>query len=514
MSRQLHRITAACLLMAGTPAAFSQGLGAAPTFDKPQYFVNENATLAISGQGTCKNIEVDWGDGSKQVVPSFDFGAVSGQNKLNVTHKYAAAKSYFLSVKTIPGPTLAEQCGSRSASTVVVQAGKLTKVSASPASSTAGQPVDLIVEGDGVCPADAVIRVSPAAGGAAQTVGAVFAKNAPWPRKVSLVPAVAGTYIIGHSVAPGQNVAASVGCFSLPAGSDGKFTVQAAPAGPSVGLQPGAVVVAPPSRPVAAPAGGPSSPIDQTAGLEIMKPGSAPPCTPGVNQASPAALKPGDKLTLAGCFGLQLGKVRLKGAAGNTIVESLPVDAWSDTAIVANVPVDLTGLPDQGAYVEVTTAKNQVLKRDGMSFVATRETRTISMHEFDTKDVAHGLVHTVAAGPNTPFQGGVCQTSVCAQHKVHAVPSPPFFGNDHFQVKLINGWAYKSHNLTAENSGADVNFLNCPVPSGVGPKPSLTETNTGNPMSFKVKNGFTGCLSWTAYRLNVQITGPKGVPFR
>jgi PKD repeat protein len=64
------------------------------SFNKPanvSYLVNEPATLTIRGTGSCRKIEIKWGDGQITTFPSHNF---SERSNLVATHAYVAAGSY------------------------------------------------------------------------------------------------------------------------------------------------------------------------------------------------------------------------------------------------------------------------------------------------------------------------------------------------------------------------------------------------------------------------------------
>lgn len=396
----------ACMALAA--AAHAQGFVGQPTFDKSTYVVGETATLSMKGQGLCKGIEIDWGDGSRVTIAAWDFGAIVGQKNLSANHQFAYAQKFFPSVKTIPGPSLSQQCGGNSTSVTVVKA-----------------------------------------------------------------------------AAPGP----------IPAGVGGAVTsVDGKPVG------------------VAPVRDGASSKIDHTSDLVVVKPGAEPPaCALTIQSVTPPVVKPGDSFAINGCgFGYVNGTAQLDGNFPGG-VQGLVIKDWTDTKIVAALAPDISGVPDQGVTLEIKTNHSQMAAKPGVQFVALRETRDLTLADFSTKDYSHGLVTSAVIGGGPPSY--MCGASVCAKHKVAAVQTPPFNGDDHFQLTLKNGWAYASHVFDGANSGSDVDLFNCPVPSGVAPKPTLIEANTGTPLSFKVHNMFWGCLSWTAYRLKVTVSGPRGTTF-
>ncbi len=404
---RIHHVAAVvCLLTANT--AFAQGFVGQPSFDKPSYVVGETATLSMQGKGLCKGIEIDWGDGGKTTLPSWDFGPAVGAKNLQAGHAYAKAQKYFPSIKTIPGPTLSQQCGGNSTSVTVLPPPSTQPLSAGKpgtVTSVDGKPVGTPTYGDGA-----------------------------------------------------------------------------------------------------------SSKIDHTSNLVVVPGGNGPPpCAIVVNSVSPASVKPGDQFTITGCgFGYVNGQAQLDGNFPGGVL-NLIVKDWTDTKIVVAVPSDISAVPDQTTTLEVKTYHNVVSTKPGVAFVALRETRELTLMDFSTRDYSHGLVTSVVTGGGPPSY--TCGASICAKHKVAAVQTPPFNGDDHYQLTLKNGWVYTSHVFDNADSGSDVDLFNCAIPSGVAPKPTLVEANTGSPLSFKVHNVFWGCLSWTTYRLKVTLSGPKGTAF-
>jgi hypothetical protein len=506
-------VAAIALLLMGQVHA--NGLVAPLKFDKSQYFANESVQLTVQGKGLCKNIEINWGDGQKDVIAQWDFGAIVGQKNLQATHKYLEAKSYFPGVKTIPGPTLAEQCGSHSGSVNVVWPGKLAKVMAAPSPVETGKSVEIVIEGAGVCPASANIRVTPPSGGAAQVLGAVFAPDAPWPRKASFVPTEVGTWIIGHSLAPGQSVAASAGCFSMPAGSDGKFVVVAKPA-PAVVPAAGGGVSAP-AGVVNANVGRPSGVVGGTLpNVTLVAPsgGTPAPCsTPTINSLS-GNLVTSKPIGIAGCgFGAAVGDVLVKGTFNNQPNQTvkLLVDAWSDTAIQAKLPADISGAPDHAVALQVVMPGGAKSVDKSVNFVAKREKIVLGLNDLTEYETGNGGIYEWhRASKLEPYQGGLCGTTICYDRKL--MPTPPFVnaGMDHFRISLKNGWGKSSLKLVQTDSGADFNTFG----TTTGPKPTLLDQSSGTEFKAAVKWGVLGPLGWIRYRLEMEIEGPRGVPFR
>ncbi|MBL8515806.1 MAG: hypothetical protein JNM76_02460 [Betaproteobacteria bacterium] len=499
-------IVAALLLAAG--AASANGLAPPLIFDKPQYFTNEVVQLTVKGQGLCKNIEVNWGDGQKDVIAQWDFGPVVGNKNLQATHKYADAKTFFPVVKTILGPSQAEQCGSHSGNVKVVWPGKVAKVSATPNPVETGKSVDIVIDGAGVCPGKANIRVTPPSGGAAQVLGAELAADAPWPRKASFTPTEVGTWIIAHALAPGQGIAATAGCFSLPAGSDGKLVVVAkpAPAGaPAAGGVNSPAGVAQPDR-LSIPAGV----VNPPPSFSIKSP---PACgVPTINSLS-GNLGNSAPLGISGCgFGPSVGDVLVKGTFNNQPNQTvkLLVNSWNDAAIQVSLPADVTGAPDQMLALQVVTPGGVKSVDKSVNLVAKRVSVMLLMTELQQASTPSvGTYEKHVSTGSSSYGSGVCGATVCLDRKL--LPVPPFgiTGTDKFRLPLKNGWYAKSVKLTMADSGADFNL----VGTTTGPVPWLSNASGPDLIGADVHWGVLGPLGWIRYKLVMEIEGPKGVPY-
>ncbi|MBI1889799.1 MAG: hypothetical protein HYS18_04065 [Burkholderiales bacterium] len=198
MKKRLLCLAGLAVSVAAIPALAADGF-VGMSFDKQEYKINETVAMTVQGMGTCKNIVVDWFDGTKTNVDTFVFGNVVGQNSLKVEHKYQKGGSFYPSVKTIPGPTLAEQCGSRSGSVKVVEPGKVTGITVTPTNAAPGQTISVKVDGTGLC--DAPRRILYEYRTVQNQVGSnhdvmSFAADAPWPRVASFTADKTGWYVV------------------------------------------------------------------------------------------------------------------------------------------------------------------------------------------------------------------------------------------------------------------------------------------------------------------------------
>lgn len=140
-------------LVSASALAETSGFVAAGV-DAPSHFINEDVILTVTGMGTCKNFVVEWNDGSKDTIANHVFGNVVGQNNLVLKHKYTSPKTYYPAVKEVFGPSLAERCGSRSATIEIkdkaTPAGFIAMTSDKP-SYMVGEDVKVTVTGMGIC---------------------------------------------------------------------------------------------------------------------------------------------------------------------------------------------------------------------------------------------------------------------------------------------------------------------------------------------------------------------------
>jgi hypothetical protein len=124
----LFSAVASVFLTTATPAFAADGF-VSMSFDKAEYLVGEPVTMKVSGTGTCKNIEIQWGDGQASNIPSHIFSDRNNSPKgnLEAKHAYAQAQVFNATVKTAPAATSGGQCGSRTGSV------KVSKATATPA---------------------------------------------------------------------------------------------------------------------------------------------------------------------------------------------------------------------------------------------------------------------------------------------------------------------------------------------------------------------------------------------
>ena len=145
------------------------------------------------------------------------------------------------------------------------------------------------------------------------------------------------------------------------------------------------------------------------------------------------------------------------------------------------------------------------------NFVAKREKRVLALNELSDFDTVNPAIYEWhRASKSESYNGGSCGTTVCMDRKL--MPTPPFInaGHDHFRISLKNGWGKSSVKLVETDSGADFNLMG----TTTGPKPILTDESAGTEVKATVKWGVLGPLGWIRYRLEMEIEGPRGVPFK
>ena len=163
----------------------------------------------------------------------------------------------------------------------------------------------------------------------------------------------------------------------------------------------------------------------------------------------------------------------------------LDVVDWSDTRVIAQVPRDVVGVPDQNAPVVLRTDGGAYSNTLPLQFVATRETRYIGSEP---------------ANVQISCSDGSSRDSCDANGGRH---SDDFFisdgsnGTDFFTYHLANGWQFQSMSFFLMDGSA--------VESGT-PQPGATN------FTLRVDWSFGGFTTAANYNLNIVVTGPAGVP--
>jgi hypothetical protein len=145
------------------------------------------------------------------------------------------------------------------------------------------------------------------------------------------------------------------------------------------------------------------------------------------------------------------------------------------------------------------------------NFVAKRQKIVLALTDLSDYDTVNPAVYEWhRATQSQPYKGGLCGTTVCMDRKL--MPTPPFInaGQDQFRISLKNGWGKSSLKLLETDSGADFNTFG----TTTGPKPTLIDETSGTEFKAKVKWGVLGPLGWIRYRVEMEIEGPRGVPYK
>lgn len=488
-SRNLCRLPVALLLATVAGTSFAGNLQAPLQLDKPAPLTGENVMLVVKGQGKCKNLEVSWGDGAKDVVGDFDFGG--GAQSFSRPHAYANAGSFNIEVKS-NGPGNKDLCAVVTQPVAVTAPGKLNNIQLDKTDAEPGENIQVTLNGQGVCLTDTLVtahRIDPGAQ-QGQSWGPLMLKNATWPRKAWVKIDVPGTWefeirqYIGDGMPPKTDACHGKG------------------SGPA---------------PVVKVAAKPKIEINAAA-LKALNPAAPGSNTPACNTPTPQPLSttigPGKKVTLTGCgFGNQVGDVVAKGTFNNQAGQSRKfyIDKWTDTEIIGALPEDVSGAPDHVMHLQVVTPAGAKSTDLNANFVAKRELRVLGLNELSDFDTVNPAIYEWhRATKSESYNGGSCGTTVCMDRKL--MPTPPFInaGHDHFRISLKNGWYKTSVKLVETDSGADFNLMG----TTTGPKPVLTDESAGTEVKATVKWGVLGPLGWIRYRLQMEIEGPRGVPFK
>ena len=188
------------------PVLAADGFTGEISFDKPDYPVHDTVIMSLSGVGMCKNFVADWGDGVKTTIISYAF---SSDGPLHLQHKYLNAGTFYPSIKATLGPTLPEQCGSRSGSVKILATGKVTGVTASPGKVQPGETITVTVNGTGQCEGQMAVTYN------TQPLGSQnFAADAPWPRVATFKLTQEGDYYFNVYNHADGGYANTGGCWS------------------------------------------------------------------------------------------------------------------------------------------------------------------------------------------------------------------------------------------------------------------------------------------------------------
>jgi hypothetical protein len=165
----------------------------------------------------------------------------------------------------------------------------------------------------------------------------------------------------------------------------------------------------------------------------------------------------------------------------------LDVIDWSDTRVIAQVPREVVGVPDERADVQLHRDDGAVSNLIPLQFVATRETVNLG---------------SVPVNVQISCSDGSSRDSCDAnggRHSDYFFFSDGSNGTDFFTYHLANGWQYQSMNFFLIDGSA--------VESGTPPAGATDFT-------LRVDWDFGGFTTAADYNLNVVVTGPAGVPLK
>jgi hypothetical protein len=485
-----YSIWIALALTAAAHGAHAAEFQSPIAFDKPSYSKGDTAVASIKGKGQCKNIEIDWGDGQKSSLGDFAFGQQAGVKVLNANHQYNTPGNFNVQVKSAGGG--GGHCAPVTGSLMVKQPGQLTGIAFDKTSINEGEVVKITLNGSGECATNTLLNAQqtvPAGGPqTGHTYGKLMDKAAPWPRTVYATLSSAGKYEFKVVQAMG----------------DGSPPQSDACHGAGQGVAPIVNVAKP------APAIQLGSASQMAA---IINNGNCP--NPEITGGL-GAFKPNGAVAIGGCkFGASVGQVWLRnmgtGAGGSDV--QVIVDSWTDTGIGIKIPA-IEGTPEKEVTLDVVTSNGVHIKKP-VTFKPEIVTRLLKKSDFPNVDCSANnmLVKDTCVATNQPYQGQNCGFTVCAQHKIPSgiVIPTPVKAADAFAMNLKHGWKYEKASLGFTNSGADFNGVHT-MP--VGPQPKGENSSGGTSVNYKVTYALPGSGSWVEYKLDIYVTGPKGVPYQ
>jgi hypothetical protein len=135
-------------------------------------------------------------------------------------------------------------------------------------------------------------------------------------------------------------------------------------------------------------------------------------------------ITPGGVIGLTGqCFGTS-GEIRILGTNSNFLIKLQP--AWTDTAIAATIPADITGQIDQAVEVEIVRADGKKSADLNKVFIAAKDPEI---------EVPADLVISVQCGN----PAGCSNRQAVHQNDIQDNP-PLLWGTDIWKVQLAKGW--------------------------------------------------------------------------
>jgi len=232
---------------------------------------------------------------------------------------------------------------------------------------------------------------------------------------------------------------------------------------------------------------------------------AAPP--PHISALSANQGQPADPVLITGSgFGNTKGQVHFMVSGGPPVKDDTAsqIDYWSDTQILAHVPLEsgIQGYNGQ-AYVKNANGSSQLVL---FQFVP-------QLH-YVSIDLSIESVITDGGGQYRYAPAGTCRLlglngpidpGACVDHSVTADPGSAFTwhsNDDQFfpYLKLKGGWITESIDLRTD--------------SGPGGGAYLAETRQGTDSPFAKVHWWVNPLGEMKYSLSITIRGPAGVPYR
>ena len=155
-----------------------------------KHLVTETIELNLSGEGLCKNFDIDWGDNTTSSIVSYYF---NNDGPLKFKHKYKYAGLF--TVKVYPhdaADTSPTQCGSRSGKIDILPTAVATSFTVLPAIVRPNQRITVSLKGQGQCKGGTKVLYNTQPDGGSK----IFAADAPWPREATFGFKAEGDYFL------------------------------------------------------------------------------------------------------------------------------------------------------------------------------------------------------------------------------------------------------------------------------------------------------------------------------
>src|SRR5712692_6821908 len=118
------------------------------------------------------------------------------------------------------------------------------------------------------------------------------------------------------------------------------------------------------------------------------------------------AIYPGMAAFLAGgtCFGSQQGTLRIEGQfPGGALTP--PISFWKDSLVIVAIPANISGVPDQRAYVRVVRANGASSNPVPVAFMGTRETKLLPAGDTIQICSSNALINDCSPTAGQTFDG-------------------------------------------------------------------------------------------------------------